>query len=479
MRIRTCALIPTLALSAALPLAAQQASRARKRMPPPNPAAQIPAQPIAASVADGFTVAAVGDLIMAHPQMSAGDAAFSPVAKLIQGADVGFGNLENTLINRSSFPGGPAAENGGGDENGPPSIAPDLKKMGFEMLGHANNHDTDWGLAGMEATDRVMDKAGIVHAGTGRDLAVARAPRYLETRWGRIALVATTSSFEPMEPAGAPLGEALGRPGVNTLGTTLYHIVTRPQLDALRQIYDAQPERPRRPLPADAKGFTLFGVHYRLGPAEALHYTMSPYDLSGILKGIREGKEDANFEIVYIHAHQPGNWSPLPADFLQPFAHDAIDAGADEFVASGPHRLRGIEIYKGKPIFYSLGNFFFELDDLEMTTPGWMLRYGLNPALTTDSEYEQYHLRHNFHAPYWYQSVVAVTQFEHGTLSEIRLYPVDLGYHRIPQDRGVPHLAAPEEARQILERLQTLSAPYGTKIEIEGSVGIIRVGPTP
>ncbi|TAN22408.1 MAG: CapA family protein [Acidobacteria bacterium] len=460
-----------LMLTAAVALAAQ--TPLPKPGPLPNPAAQIPAEPIPATVSDGFTVTAVGDLIMAHPQMEAGDAAFFPVAKLIQGASVGFGNMENTLIDRRYFQGWPAAENGGGDENGPPSIAPDLKKMGFAMLGHANNHDTDWGLTGMEATDKVLDAAGLVHAGTGRNLAAARAPRYLETRWGRIALVAATSSFEAMEPAGAPLGEALGRPGVSTLRTTLYHLVTQTQLDALRQIYDTQPEHPAHPLPANSKGFTLFGVHYRLGLTPALHYTMNPYDLSGILKGVREGKEDANFAIFYIHSHQPGNWSPVPADFLQPLAHDVIDAGADEFVASGPHRLRGIEIYKGKPIFYSLGNFFFELDDLELTAPAWMQREHLNAATTTDGEYEAYHTAHNFGANYWYQSVVAVTGFEHGKLSEIRLYPVDLGYHRIPQDRGVPQLAPPAEARAILERLQKLSQPYGTHIEIQGSVGII------
>lgn len=447
-----------------------------KPQPAPNPARQIPARPLPATIADGFTLAAAGDLIMARPEMGSGDAGFAAVDELIRGADVGFANLENTLIDRRYFPGWPAAENGGGDENGPPSIAPDLKQMGFVLLGHANNHDTDWGLAGMEATDKVLDQAGLVHAGTGRNAAAARAPRYLETRWGRIALVAMTSSFEPMEPAGSPLGEARGRPGVSVLHTTEYHLVTQSELDALRQIYDTQPDRPAHPLPASTRGFTLFGVHYELGPAPGLHYVMDPVDESEILKGIREGKEDANFEIAYIHSHQPGNWSDTPADFLPPLAHAAIDAGADAFVASGPHRLRGIEIYKGKPIFYSLGNFFFEIDDLELTAPAWMRQERLDPSTTTDSEYEQYHLLHNFHAPVWYQSVLAVMTFEHGVVSEIRLYPVDLGYTRDPRQRGVPHLAAPAEARQILDRLQTLSRPFGTTIEITDGVGIIHGG---
>ena len=41
-------------------------------------------------------------------------------------------------------------------------------------------------------------------------------------------------------------------------------------------------------------------------------------------------------------------------------AHWAIDQGADLFAGHGPHFLRGIEIYKNRPIFYSLGNFIFQ-----------------------------------------------------------------------------------------------------------------------
>ena len=50
----------------------------------------------------------------------------------------------------------------------------------------------------------------------------------------------------------------------------------------------------------------------------------------------------------------------MAADFVVTAAHLAIDAGADIFVGHGPHILRGIEIYKGKPIFYSMANFAFE-----------------------------------------------------------------------------------------------------------------------
>ena len=74
----------------------------------------------------------------------------------------------------------------------------------------------------------------------------------------------------------------------------------------------------------------------------------------------------------------------------------------------------------------------------------------------------------------WYQSVVTTSRFEKGRLAEIRLHPIDLGYTARGADRGVPRLASPEVGRTILERLQRLSQPFGTRIAIEQGVGVIR-----
>jgi poly-gamma-glutamate synthesis protein (capsule biosynthesis protein) len=354
-----------------------------------------------------------------------------------------------------------------------------MKKMGFDLLSHANNHDTDWGIKGMEATDRALDKAGIVHAGTGKNSALARAPAYLTTPQGRIALVAMTSSFTPLEPAGAAMRGILGRPGVNTLRTTAYHVVTAQQMGWLRKIYNAKPHKPVHPAGPATKQLNLFRIHYEVGPADSVSYTMNSYDLDQILRTVREGKEQSNFEIVYIHDHQPGNWSDRSANFVPVLAHDAIDAGADEFVASGPHQLRGIEIYKGKPIFYGLGNFAFMIGQLEFLSPRWMQRSGFNVGTATDHELENYRRVHEgFGAPIWYRSVVAVSEFDSsGRVREIKLYPIELGYKRVPdKDVGVPRIASGEVAHTILVNLQSLSKPYGTHIIIRNNVGIIRVG---
>ena len=76
----------------------------------------------------------------------------------------------------------------------------------------------------------------------------------------------------------------------------------------------------------------------------------------------------------------------------------------------------------------------------------------------------------------FYQSIVVVSRFEHNRLSEIRIYPIELGHTNRFADRGIPRLAPPLEAKVILERLQKLSEPYGTAIVIEqNNVGMIRL----
>ena len=181
---------------------------------------------------------------------------------------------------------------------------------------------------------------------------------------------------------------------------------------------------------------------------------MQPDDRASILKSIRSGKEAADVAVYSIHAHETNTGgqefdaapaSLGPADFLPPLFHDAIDAGADVVLTHGPHVLRGIEIYKGRPIFYGLGSLFFELGR------DWR------------SE--------------WFDSVVAAVEFKGGKVAEIRLYPVVLGTateNRKAREQGIPHLATGADATRILHALQQQSAAFGTKILIQKDLGLIR-----
>ena len=327
----------------------------------------------------------------------------------------------------------------------------------------------------MRETDRLLDDAGIVHAGTGAHRAAARAVRYLDTARGRIGLVAAASSFTPSSRAMPPLGEALGRPGINPLRTKRYILVTPDQMRVLRSIRDAQPKGSLPPpiepeKPTDLK---LFEVRYRVSDHFGSEYEMDPVDLHEILKTIRQGKKNSDFLIASIHAHERGNWSTEPADFLRVLAHAAIDHGVDIFIGHGLHRLRGIEIYKGKPIFCSLGNFFFQLD---LEEPTMWEGFKTDPAATTDAEFGERRRQRMFKEDVYYQSLIAVSQFAKEHVSEIRLYSVYLGAN-CNSDRGIPHAASPEMARTILERVQRLSQVYGTAVEIKGQIGIIRASP--
>ena len=331
-----------------------------------EPAPRDPARELAASVADGFTLTTVGDLIFARPMSQTADPAFRSVVKLLQAGDVTFGNFEGSALDIRHFKGYPAAEFGGVWIIGPPDVARDLKAMGFDMVSRANNHTTDWGLEGMRLTNAALDEAGIVHAGSGESRSAARAGRYIDTPRGRVALVSMASSFTPMSQAMDPVGEAPGRPGLSAVRVTREVFVTADELERLRKIRDEQPAGSFTPNPDEPKDrLTLFGTSYRVGPARGYTYSVNAVDEAEIVKTIRHAKMSADFVIATIHAHDPGNWSEQPADFLPVLARKAIDAGADAWVGHGPHQLRGIEVYKGKPILYSLGNFIFQLDLLQ------------------------------------------------------------------------------------------------------------------
>jgi poly-gamma-glutamate capsule biosynthesis protein CapA/YwtB (metallophosphatase superfamily) len=444
--------------------------------PSPKPNPRDPQRELATSIADGFTLAAVGDCIMARPVSQT--PGFTPIGKLIHDADVAFGNFEGTALDGSRLTAVPQAEFGGVWIIDSPLVPKDLKSIGFDMMSRANNHALDWGLEGMRTTSRLLDEAGIVHAGVGESRAAARAARYFDSDKGRVALISIASTFTPLARSAPAVGQAPARPGVDALRTTRYSLVTADELKALRKIREEQPQGSVRVNEKEAADeLELFGVHYKVGDHRGFSYTIDPVDEREILKSVRDAKQMSDFVIVTIHAHEPGNWSEEPADFLPKLAHEVIDAGADEFIGHGPHQVRGVEIYKGRPIFYSLGNFIFQLDLLEPVASDLYEQYKMDPTSATDAEFNAMWNALVFGGDVWYQSVVTTARFDKGAVGEIRLTPVDLRYTARGADRGVPHPADSAVAKTILERMQRLSRPFGTTIAIENGVGVIR--PTP
>jgi hypothetical protein len=143
------------------------------------------------------------------------------------------------------------------------------------------------------------------------------------------------------------------------------------------------------------------------------------------------------------------------------WTHEEVDAGADIVVMHGAPLLHGVEIYKGKPIFYDLGNFI----------------YNLPPAATFLDD------------PINWESVVAYVQFQGGKLRSISLRPIVLNNigegqpdvhneftnNQFLDTRGLPAPAPRDRAFYILQRMANASKPFGTVFEMHGDTAGIRV----
>ena len=435
---------------------------------------------LALKITAPFTLAAVGDLIELQP-LTSQDPAYLQLINHISSADVGFGNMEISLVDLAHFQGAMTGT------LAPMEVGPAIKDMGIKIVNHANNHVFDGGAAGMFSTDAALDQLGIVHAGTGRDLNEARAAHFLETPKGRVGVVGMfsvddISSFGPnYEDAEATyrVGYTGGAPGVNPLHLTAYHIVSPEQLQSLRAIRDAVYGHTALAAADDAAvggskdRLKFFDEWYEAGPNPgALSYTMDANDERDILDSIRNGKILSDFMIATIHVHQTSNFETqfnggidhMAPDFLVKLAHEAIDNGADVFVGHGAHCLRGVEIYKGKPIFYGMSNF--------------ILLAPFQPGATDEIARRANAVTHLPVAEATQEAILTTSRYEAGRLVEVRIYPVDVGGPERPISQvGIPRTPSPEVAQRILEELQTISKPFGTTISIENNVGVIHVAP--
>lgn len=471
---------PTLALVTCL-LALGVLARSQGQPPGVDP------RDMAMTMPGTFTLASVGDLIIRRPAAMSGDPAVRAALAHIREADLAVGNLEGSLANLRE--GGVPLDNFVGTHE----VAADLKAMGFDMVNRANNHLFDSETAGMFATNALLDEAGVVHAGSGRNLDEAAAPAFLELPAGRVAMVGmhTPTFVTHQRLAATPRsGNLRGRAGLNMLRYTETILLGPSQLAALRQVRDELQEyRDRydnpRPVPANeppdrlrfpASNSGQEDPTYRVaGPDEVpgtIDYTLNEADVTRTLRSIRAAKTYADFVVATMHAHQGQSvvermhFSTQPPAFYVDLARQAIDNGADAFVGHGVQTLRGIEIYNGKPIFYGLGEFFREGQ--------WTLDVQTGMQEPTPQSTRQRFARSFDGTSQSLESLVAVTRYEEGELAEVRLYPVELGVE-LPNSRlGIPRAAPPDLARKILERMQRLSRELGTTIEIDGNVGVIR-----
>jgi Bacterial capsule synthesis protein PGA_cap len=467
--------VPRLSRIAALLLLISSQSGAQGSRPSNEPSDFLRAPPKSASIKDHFRLVTLGDLLYSHPFAHRADPELQKVFELIRSGDVTIANREGVFFDLKSFKG-----QGYGDGLlwGEAALGRDMKAMGIDMVSMANNHATDWGGEGLLESQRLLDEVGIVHAGGGRTLEEARRASFLQTRKGRVALVSTASTFKANAGADDAFDDTPARAGISLLRTRTIHLVTADQMSRIRSLATELASPLRLAPDPGAREVTFQDQIYRLSDKSGLHYEMELYDHAGLLKAVRDAKQSADLVVFTIHAHESATGddddTPDPPDFLIQLFHDAVDAGADVILGGGPHSLRGVEIYKGRPVLYGMGAFFInaEIKALQETVlqvypdatghapppkpPERSVRPGGNPAS-------------------WYDGVVAITDFEGRRARTVRLYPLDLGNTYDRSRRGIPHLADPVNAVRILGALQNDSKQFGTEIAIEGSVGVIRI----
>ena len=138
-----------------------------------------------------FTIVLAGDTMLTRKLAPFNEEGFLGLRDIFRSADAAFANLEGTV---HLWDEGTPGITQGTFMTTDPKLLEDLQWLGVNMVSCANNHAFDYGEAGVLANIRHLDHAGIVHAGTGKNLSEARAPGYLDTPNGRVALVSTTAT---------------------------------------------------------------------------------------------------------------------------------------------------------------------------------------------------------------------------------------------------------------------------------------------
>ncbi len=280
-----------------------------------------------------ITITAVGDI---GPDRDDASELFEINRTVLQDADVTFGQLEFVLSEQGSRL--PQVRH---TVRAKPADAAEIADAGFDVISFAGNHCMDFGAAAMLDTIDNITAAGMLAVGVGANLADARRPASLDVRGTRISFLSCSSilphSFWATE----------NRPGCAPMRAfTVYE-----------QIEHDQPGTPPR-----------------------IHTFAHREDLALLVSDVRRLKAAGDF--VAVSVHWGIHFIPAEiADYQRDIAHALIDAGADVILGHHSHILKGIEIYRGVPVYYSLANFAMDtrVTPEHVKTKGFQEIMSLNP----------------------------------------------------------------------------------------------------
>jgi poly-gamma-glutamate capsule biosynthesis protein CapA/YwtB (metallophosphatase superfamily) len=233
-----------------------------------------------------------------------------------------------------------------------------IKEAGFRVVSFAGNHCMDWGQEAFFDTIEALKRERISVIGVGKNIEEARKPAIVECKGSRVAFLA----YNTILPMGY-WAEA-NRPGCAPMRAwTLYE-----------QIEHDQPGTPCR-----------------------IHTFPNREDLDAMGRDIKKAKTQA--DVVILSMHWGIHFIPaVLATYQREMAHVAIDSGADLILGHHAHILKGIEVYKGRAIFYSLCNFAMDLPftkehaesqsfkEIQKLNPDWIPDFECLYNFPTDSQ---------------------------------------------------------------------------------------------
>jgi poly-gamma-glutamate synthesis protein (capsule biosynthesis protein) len=321
---------------------------------------------------------------------------FAQVAAALRAADVVFGNLECCLY-------APAGARSTSDEGfyAAPAMGEALTRAGYAAIGTANN--VNYGPDAITSSLKELDRLGIVHTGSGVNAEAARAPAIVERKGLRYGFLQRTSVYWPTNHEA---GER--SPGVAVVrGNTAYQVPahkTRPEIPPMN----------------------------RPGVPPIIKTWVEPKYLATLREELGALRQRSD---VMVASHHWGMGQEV-LEYQIEIAHAAIDAGADVVMGHGPHYFLPIEVYRGKPIFYGMGNFSFHTGHYGREHGDWV-------GIVVRLELEDRAIRR-----------VALKFARHNERNETLL--------KTPQEE-------PEALRELIE----LSAPFGTRITVEGGEAVV------
>jgi poly-gamma-glutamate capsule biosynthesis protein CapA/YwtB (metallophosphatase superfamily) len=353
-----------------------------------------------------ISLVAVGDLVPTRRLWRDGAPAnreFAMTVDQLHRADIVFGDLEMPLSVRGSpreklitF-------------RGDPEIAEDLRLVGFDVLSLANNHSMDFGEEALLDTVAALESQGIRHVGAGNDIHRASTPAVTEVNGCTLGFTAWSCLL--------PVGSAAGE---RRAGHAPLHVVSAYEVSAYHEM-----EEPAHP------------PVVRSWPQAA--------DLQSAVQSIGELRNRVDFLAASVHWGY--GFGMTIAEYQPTIAHALIDAGADIVIGNHVHAIHAVEVYKGKAILYSPGNFISQQP-----------RKGEPPEVL--AIYDQM-------SPDGY---LATAEIEPTGRYQLRLTPISMDHEGLPIPAEGPRL------QLIVDRIELVCSQLGTRLVVHDGTVDVQLG---